>query len=267
MPTCCNLSWVLPALSVTLFALASTNTAMSQECAPPPSGAIAWWTFDETAGDQALDQLGGLPGTHVGDVAPAAGIVRGSLDFDGSGDYVSVPDDDMWTLAGDFTIEFWAMLDNPGGSLGHPGDIFIGSDEGFGTRNKWFFALGQGLLNFHINGPGVGSHFLVQTPFAPAQGQWYHLAVTRHGSLYTVYVDGVSSGSQISGATIPNANAPLTIGQAEQIGFLDGRLDELSVYDRALQPEELSAIYLAGAAGKCVEVHVFPDRGGNEGEV
>ena len=32
---------------------------------------------------------------------------------------------------------------------------------------------------------------------------------------------------------------------------LDGAVDEVSIYDRALTAQEVSAIYAAGAAGKC----------------
>jgi hypothetical protein len=180
-----------------------------------------------------------------------------------------VADSDLWAFgANNFTIEFWANFDTPdGGTIGHPGDIFIGNDEGPGTRNKWFFALGEGFLNFHINGPEVGSRFFPLVLFSPTVSQWYHLAVTRDGSTYTIFVDGTPRGSEIDTRLIPNANAPLTIGQAEELGFMNGHLDEVTIYNRALTEDEIQAIANAGSAGKCKKIQIRPQAGGDTGTV
>ena len=85
----------------------------------------------------------------------------------------------------------------------------------------------------------------------PNDGAWHHLAVVRQGNLFSIYVDGQLAGSESADINIPNPSAPLTIGQAEQIGFVRGRLDEIAMYSRALVPDEIRAIYEAGAEGKC----------------
>lgn len=56
--------------------------------------------------------------------------------FDGN-DYIAVADSDLWAFgANNFTIEFWANFDTPGDvTISHPGDIFIGKDEGPGSVN------------------------------------------------------------------------------------------------------------------------------------
>ncbi len=199
---------------------------------------------------------------------PAAGKVRGALRFDGS-NYVAVADSDLWAFGTkDFTIELWANWDVPGsGSIGEPGDIFIGNDEGPGTRNKWFFALGGGVLEFVFSSPTIGDQFLTFAPFTPNLNQWYHLAIRRQGNTFTAFVNGLPSSSVINTAAIPNSNAPLTIGQAENIGFMNGRLDEIAIYNRALTQEELKAIYDAGSAGKCINLSIRPDKGGDTGSV
>lgn len=240
----------------------------AQTCVQPPSGAIAWWPLDETSGTIAADRVGNHPGAYANGPVPANGQVRGALRFNGT-NYVAVADSDLWGFAANnFTIELWANFDAPGGgSVGEPGDIFIGNDEGPFNRNKWFFALGGGFLNFHINGPTIGPKFFPLVPFSPVVGQWYHLAVVRSGSTYIIYINGVPSGSATNTNVIPNPNAPLTIGQAENIGFMNGRLDEIAIYSRALPREELQTIYAAGSAGKCINLSIRPDRGGDTGSV
>ena len=233
------------------------SEVLAQTCVQPPEDIIAWWPLDETSGTIAEDITGNNLGAHVNSPVHSDGKVAGSLRFNGS-NYVGVSDSDLWAFgSNDFTIELWANWDRSGGgSIGHPGDIFIGNDEGPGTRNKWFFALGGGVLNFHINGPSTGSRFFPRAPFSPIVGRWYHLAVTRSGNTFTIYVDGEPKASTTETRAIPNANAPLTIGQAEQLGFMNGRLDEITIYHRALTQEKLQAIYEAGSAGKCKNLEI-----------
>jgi hypothetical protein len=204
-------TFLLPIILVFVSTLAMFGTAhAAQTCIQPPPGIIAWWPFDETSGTAAQDRVGNHTGAYANNPTLAAGLVGGSLRFNGS-NYVAVADSDQWAFGtGNFTIELWANFDAPGGgSIGHPGDIFIGNDEGPGTRNKWFFALGGGFLNFHINGPSVGSNFFPLVPFSPNVGQWYHLAITRDGSVYTIFVDGIPRGSATDTRLIPDANAPV----------------------------------------------------------
>ena len=42
---------------------------------------------------------------------------------------------------------------------------------------------------------------------------------------------------------IPNASAPLTIGQAEGGFSFSGQLDEIGIYNRALSPDEIQSIF------------------------
>lgn len=245
-------------------------TPTSTNCVQPSPGAISWWPLDETSGSVAADRVGDHPGAYADGPVPAPGKVRGALRFDGS-NYVAVADSDQWAFgSNDFTIDLWANWDVPGsGSIGEPGDIFIGNDEGPGLRNKWFFALGGGVLDFTVYNVASppSNFFLVRAPFSPVVGQWYHLAVTKRGTLFTIFVNGVAVGSEISTSPIANANAPLTIGQAENIGFMNGRLDEVSISNRALTQEELKAVFDAGSAGKCVNLAIRPTSGGNTGVV
>src|SRR5579871_5006950 len=242
MKTKINLSALVRTCLCAFVVLFAANLVAAQTApAPvtPPSGIIAWWSFDETSGTQAADRLGNSPGTYTTRSTklpvPATGLVRNCLSFNGT-NYVNVADSSLWDFgSNDFTIEFWVQFNTKqGGSLGHPSTIFVGNDEGPFVVNKWFFALGADTLEFLAAGPSIGSHFLSLAQFSPTVGQWYHLAVVRSGSSFTVFINGVASGSATDSVVIPKPNAPLTIGQAEQLGFLNGQMDELTIYNRAL---------------------------------
>ena len=127
-----NHHFVRLAALLILFGLALGTQAASQ-CVQSPSGIIAWWPFDETSGNTAQDRAGSHMGAYANNPVSAVGKVGGSLSFNGT-NYIVVPDSDDWAFgSNDFTVELWANFDVPsGGSIGEPGAIFIGNDEGPG---------------------------------------------------------------------------------------------------------------------------------------
>ena len=232
-------------------------------CDPAPSGLVGWWPGEGNANDV----VGGNNGTMMYGAAFTNGEVNQAFNLPGvspcsrpsTGPEVLVPDSNLWAFGtNSFSIELWANFNivpnNCGYSFGYPYDgVFISNDEGSGSNNKWWFALDDGKLDFHINGPTINSGsgvFLVQAPFTPQTNLWYHFAITRNGNVYTIYTNGIAIGSQTDTNTIPNPNAPLTIGAAEGMYF-NGLLDEISIYNRALSSDEIAAIYNAGSGGKC----------------
>ena len=93
------------------------------------------------------------------------------------------------------------------------------------------------------------------------------MAVTKSGTTYSIFIDGKLAATETNPNPVPNAYAPLTIGQAEQIGFMNGLLDEVTIYNKAVSQAELQAIVNAGSAGKCKAFKIQPQTGGDIGTV
>jgi len=104
-------------------------------------------------------------------------------------------------------------------------------------------------------------------------GVWYHLAVTYDGSQaaanrVVVYVDGVdvgAPGGANSGtipATTPNlGNIPIELGTDEAVGagrLLNGYMDEVAVFNRALTPDQVKLIYDASSTNKSIKLSSLP---------
>jgi hypothetical protein len=194
------------------------------------------------ADGNAHDVVGGHNGTLVdGTYGPGFKGTDQAFLLDGIDDYVQVPNASTWNFGSkDFTINLWANFNalRPD-DLAHPQAVFVGHDEGPFNVDKWFFAYGGGDLNFHINSPQTGPIFLALAPFTPTLGQWYNLQVTRKHDTYTIFVNGTAVSSESDSHPIPDANAPLTIGEAESPPgnfFMNGRLDEVAIYDKAVNP-------------------------------
>jgi WD40 repeat protein len=197
----------------------------------PPDGVVAWWRADGNARDSA----GGNHGALKGGVTFAPGVAGRAFRLDGATRYVEAPRSDLWGFgARDFSIELWVQF-----LAANRSAVFIGCDEGGGARNKWFFAYGDGHLSLHINNANGNGGFYAKADFSPDLDQWYHLAVTRSRGTFTIYVNGAPVASEKVDVIIPNPDAPLTIGQAEGLGFFSGLIDEVAIYDRALSPAEV----------------------------
>ncbi|MEY2547453.1 MAG: hypothetical protein QOD64_35, partial [Verrucomicrobiota bacterium] len=102
------------------------------------------------------------------------------------------------------------------------------------------------------NGVGFNNYI---APVAVTDGFWHHVAVTvNRTSLNEIrwFLDGnlVNSTPAPLSGSLTNTS-PLRFGARSQMpitGFLNGALGELELFNRALFPAEVQAIY---AAGKC----------------
>src|ERR1041385_4697917 len=97
------------------------------------------------------------------------------------------------------------------------------------TANKWFFAVGGGPL-FSYKRSDTGPRVLPPSPvFARSRS-----VVSPRGREARYYLYHFSSTAHpldrpLTPARSRVPQAPLTIGQAESIGFMNGLLDEISV--------------------------------------
>ena len=219
--------------------------------APLPAGLVSWWDGDLVSGTTAFDLGSGINGTMVNGATIVPGKVGNAFSFDGIDDFVQVPDSDLWTFgSNDFSIDLWANFTTVDtGSRDQLRNVFVGHD-GAGPTNKWIFFYAENGLFFHIFDETEGIPiFLGPFAFTPVVGQFHHFAVTRSGNTFTFYADGTAVGSTVDSRSIPNAAAPLTIGQSEGIGFFHGLIDEVQLFNRALSNAEIQRIYLADSAG------------------
>jgi len=209
-------------------------------CALVPSGLMAWWRGDNNTHDETGVNNGALIGNmtfgagKVGD-----GFLGNSIN---NGGLVQVPDSPALDLHRSMTFEGWLKVDSYGGTV-------IERRTSDFRRSYQLGMLPSGQLYFTIwynNNSGVG----VDSDPIPL-GQFVHFAASLddNTSLVKMYING-SPVRQFTITQRPNVISNATIN----IGNINGITDELSVYDRALSPSEIQAIYNVGVAnmvGKC----------------
>jgi hypothetical protein len=110
--------------------------------------------------------------------------------------------------ASDFTMECWVYLnETPSSSDG----IFAKrTDVGtFGGVLIYFSGL---TPNFYATLSGSSWGIAFSSSIAATLNAWTHLAFTRSGSTWTIYVNGVSGGTGNSSGTVPNNTSAFVVG-------------------------------------------------------
>jgi hypothetical protein len=147
-----------------------------------------------------------------------------SILFDGSGDYLSTPHTSAYDISsGDFTIECWIRP-----SVVNTTQTLIstraGANDGFilrQTNNSLFFAfLGANVTN-------------TTSPATLLANTWHHVAATRFGSNFRVFVDGqAGTVTTTSFNGFPSTSTTLHIG-VEIVSSLNnpvnGYIDDLRI--------------------------------------
>jgi len=217
--------------------------------APQPAGLVSWYQADGNADDAAGDN----PGTLVNGATFASGRAGGqAFSLDGIDDYVSVPDSNDWDfIDGDFTIELWVWFDRTGESM------FLAQQSGVGNGGFEFdfqpASVTQGRPVSNLVFARDANQAGIVRPWDPEANRWYHVAVSRAGAAFRLYVDGVQLGSeQVDPGPVANVSGPLRIGSGagDPLGsgasFHDGLLDEVRIYNRALSAGDVQGIFAAG---------------------
>jgi hypothetical protein len=125
---------------------------------------------------------------------------------------------------------------------------------------------GNNILSFYVT-DAAGNSAAVQTPLV--YNQWWHVAGTldnSSGSL-SLYVNGLLAAQTNTpvrpfGALVASESPGIGIGNVNDGGNVfpfHGDIDEVSLYNRALTPDEIHDIYVSGGAGKCTTLVVGTD--------
>jgi hypothetical protein len=239
-------------------AYAGPAAEAATNCVGAAPGLVEWWPGDGSANGIIAGNNGSLQGNSI---ASAPGIVGSAFSFDGTNAYVQISDSPTFDQA-TFTLSAWVQfksLESQGSGGSPAGDQYLIFKQN--SRNSSF--EGYDLSKTRVSG-GDRFRFLVASAAGQSleidgttlisTGVWYHVAAVR-GSNYTqLYVNGQLDAQGAAGFAQDYGTLPLYFGTSGQTFWdhkLNGYLDEVSLYNRALTSAEIAAEYAAGSAGKC----------------
>jgi len=174
----------------------------------------SWSEFNRTnptatqftvSNDPSVNATGGTYVCYLFAGGESIAATARSVDFDGSGDYLSVADsDDFCFESGAFTIEAWikpTTITNK---------AFIA--KWVSGQREWFFGTNSNELKFAYSTDG-SSYTILDSGYDMQIGQWQHIAVTRDSSnKIRIFVDGIQRGVTHSvSATFNNSTQALVI--------------------------------------------------------
>lgn len=219
----------------------------------PNLGLVAHWALDEAQpGSTAVDLSGfasqgtpsANPPTPTTNVPPVHFYDPYSLEFNGTDQLLNLANPAILNLGGPISIAAWvrpATLDNYQNVVTH----------GYRWNPSYNLALRIYMGSYQFTYWDSVDH-MANSP-APAEdvGVWVHLCGVFDGASYQVYRNG-ALGSSTSDATVPAAAVSGAIwaigGRAAQspgnaTDFLQGQIDDVRIYGRALSGAEVEALY------------------------
>lgn len=236
-------------------------------------GLVSAWALDEGSGTYTGDKVGNNHGVLIaGDATDelptwiTPGKLGGAhLDFtsgtatgttisqavlfnsDGETDSHEIPADLMPTAA--ITVSAWAKIDN----FGYYGGVFYNAMWTGGKKSGYMMHTDKGAFNWWVK--GSSDYALVSLP--GDTGQWYHLAGTFDSALGSnqlkLYANGILVGTADLAGTIDWDPVPYNcmIGAYNDDNEnleLNGEVDDVGVWNRALTQEEVQWLYNSGNA-------------------
>ena len=236
---------------VTAEDAAGNTSADSVEVATTPNGPIhAYWDFDEASGP-ALDTV--LPddgsGTLVGAgrVTGVSGVVPtdSAIDLNGSSDYVAIDNTQSLNITGRaITMAAW-IYPRDGGASG--GSRVISKMNNAGNGDVFAMQTDQYRLRFRLDNVDMISSHIIQLD------EWVHVAMVYDGADKRIYINGLLEEDLQNNPLTEAKSDPIDasvnavqIGRREAGGrFFNGLIDEVQIYNRALDAGEVAAIHSA----------------------
>lgn len=227
-----------------------------ETCSAAPSGLVAWWRGEGNANDS----VGANNPSVISGIGYNDGEVGRAFQFDGSTSLITVPRSPCLTIS-NLTVEAWIFpTDNtaprPIIDCGGPGQA---SSIQLWVNTTGGISVNPGALHAVIRDESGGYEVDDPDPVAP-MNKWSHVAFTADGNtrILRLYCNGL---------LVATAAAPNALHQGlffnVNIGYRDaasreilaglhffGGLDEIKIYDRVLNEDEILASYLAGSHGK-----------------
>jgi hypothetical protein len=148
-----------------------------------------------------------------------------SMAFDGTGDYATTFSSTNFTLrTGDFTVECWFN------ASGLSGQTVLASTA-YPTDQQGFFLGFNGSTVYYLLGDGTWISNPNSNPSTPtiSTGTWYHIALVRSGSVFTVYLNGTSISTVTSTVSLTNSNNQLCVGSRGTNNYFNGYIDDLRI--------------------------------------
>lgn len=194
-----------------------------------PTDYVSYWKFEGNADDEN----GVNNGAFMNTASIVDDVERGQVvSFTEYGDYVNIPGSPSTNITQDITISMWVKRYN-----------LIGHVSYFNMR----YTTNQGIMIYNNPILAFGNSSSVTSFYADSSLQedtWHHIVGRRNGEVLNLFMNGVKQANtkNISGPTYFAYNPYISLGKWS--GYqLNGSIDDVMIFNRALSDAEIGAIY------------------------
>jgi hypothetical protein len=167
------------------------------------------------------------------------------LNFNGTTQYINVPDSPDFDITDELTVSIWAAEDI------NKAQCFISKTLGTGDKREWaFYKTSSSYLRVLLSGDGVTTAIWESTSNSLNTDFSHYVFTFSASGLVVKRNNNVIPGSIISGSlptSLHNDTEPVKIGLLNDSGYhYDGKLFDARIYNRVLTDDEITAIYRQG---------------------
>jgi trimeric autotransporter adhesin len=224
----------------------------------PTSGLVAWYPFNGNSNDESGN---GNNGTNYGAALSIDrfGNANSAYSFNGTSSYIACPSLSALDGSSAITISAWTKI------VGYNSNIYcsLGCAQSIVQRGSDYHDIGAFQLYYvqdstnavyygRTKGISTLSDLVICSCSLPIpQIIWHHIVYTSNGYVQSIYIDGALSNQSTYSVYTPVGaySANVFLGKNDVSGynyFLNGNLDDVGFWNRALSSSEITQLYNAG---------------------
>lgn len=217
----------------------------------PDLGLLAHWALDESQpGSIAVDSSGfgndGQPSQNppvpTQDVPPVRFQDPFSLSFNGQDQWIEIGNPGLLNVGGPVSVAAWIRATTFNTNTNSNINIV---DHGYRYDPSYDFALRVDTGRYVFTTWDSVDHEAATTIASGDVGTWVHLCGVFDGNTYQIYRNGALAAATAD-TTAPQANVDTSWvigGSAKHDNLLQGQIDDVRIYGRALSAAEVEALY------------------------
>ncbi|QGA80324.1 LamG domain-containing protein [Candidatus Nanohalobium constans] len=204
------------------------------EIGPGADSLVGYWPLD---GDTRDYSGNGNHGTNNG-ATVTSGLGQSAYSFDGTSSYISG--------SGSFTFDnltfsAWVRYDSDAsGGSGSLGNAVISSQSPT-FQSSLYADMDSNEQLFYVYPDNASSSTIVSTSIS--KGKWLFVTGVVRGSNVVLYINGIEKGSNTLDTDGSISWGDPFIGRGNSSEYLDGKIQDVRIFNRALTEEEIKTLY------------------------
>jgi Concanavalin A-like lectin/glucanases superfamily len=204
----------------------------------PTNGLVAYYPFNGNANDESGNKNNGVVNKATL-TTDRFGNANSAYNFNGNA-YIDVNTISNSTLTSNFTLSTWVNFANF--SNNYPCMIF--GENQFVMLQGWgpVYGVNQKKVSFYYE-PRTAPNNLTANSISPlTENKFYHVVARKSGSSFSIFVNGVLQQTLTNPNNLANGKFLRFGGGRDSNEALNGTLDDIRIYNRALSDTEIQTL-------------------------